>query len=738
MTINPIDGYNLYMDVSHLLDELNKPQREAVSAPPSPTLVLAGAGSGKTRVLVHRIAWLIQVEHFSPFSILAVTFTNKAAAEMRSRIEQLLGNPVGGMWVGTFHSLSHRLLRRHWKEADLPQLFQIIDSDDQLRIVKRVSRNLGLEESYWPARQTQWFINACKDRGERAENIEDKGDPQTKQLKEIYASYEHNCQQAGVVDFAELLLRSLELLRDTPELLQQYRQRFRHLLVDEFQDTNTLQYGWLRLIAGDTTPPFAVGDDDQSIYGWRGAKIENIQNFTRDFANTRTIKLEQNYRSSGNILEAANALIDNNDGRLGKNLWTDDKPGELVHLYAANDEYDEARYVTARIQQWVDQGNSYQECAILYRSNAQSRAFESHLVEKKIPYRIYGGQRFFERAEIKDALAYLRLSNNRHDDPSFDRIINHPPRGIGDKTLIGIREFANGNNLTLWQAAEALLKLKHFTARAAKAIEGFIQLINDMSDSIAGLMLEEQVDKAIKHSQLKQHYLNKENTEKGEERIDNLNELISAAQGFEYLPDDEHADMDFLSAFLSHASLEAGDSQSKAGSDCAQLMTLHSAKGLEFPIVFLVGLEEGLFPNSKSSEEIGRMEEERRLCYVGITRAEKQLVICYAEQRRLYGTTQYGVPSRFIGEIPERLIERVRPKKQRWATSSPAFPTTQRTAISQNETGLNIGQQVSHTKFGAGMITDTEGSGSHARVQVNFEEAGSKWLVVAYAKLTPC
>ena len=495
MTIDLRQSYNPRMDVSHLLDDLNKPQREAVSAPTSSTLVLAGAGSGKTRVLVHRIAWLIQVEHFSPFSILAVTFTNKAAAEMRARIEQLLGNPVGGMWVGTFHSLSHRLLRRHWKEARLPQLFQILDSDDQLRIIKRVSRNLNLEESYWPARQSQWFINACKDRGERAENIEDKGDPQTRQLREIYAAYEQNCQQAGVVDFAELLLRSLELLRDTPELLQQYRMRFRHLLIDEFQDTNTLQYGWLRLIAGDTAAPFAVGDDDQSIYGWRGAKIENIQNFTRDFANTKTIRLEQNYRSSGNILEAANTLIDNNHGRLGKNLWTADKAGEPLHLYAANDENDEARYITARIRQWVEHGNSHQECAILYRSNAQSRVFESQLIENNIPYRIYGGQRFFERAEIKDALAYLRLSANRHDDPSFDRIINHPPRGIGEKTLLGIREYARDNNVTLWQATSTLLDTQHFPARAGNAIASFISLINDMSDSINGLILEEQVDR---------------------------------------------------------------------------------------------------------------------------------------------------------------------------------------------------------------------------------------------------
>lgn len=727
------------MDVSHLLDDLNKPQREAVSAAARPTLVLAGAGSGKTRVLVHRIAWLIQVEQFSPFSILAVTFTNKAASEMRARIEQLLGNPVGGMWVGTFHSLSHRLLRRHWNEAGLPQLFQIIDSDDQLRLIKRVSKNLGLDETNWPARQTQWYINTRKDNGERPHHIEDKGDPQTSQLRQIYASYDAACQQAGVVDFAELLLRSLELLRDNPELLDQYRHRFRHLLIDEFQDTNTLQYGWLRLIAGDSTPPFAVGDDDQSIYGWRGAKIENIQNFSRDFQETQTIRLEQNYRSSGNILAAANALIDHNQGRLGKNLWTDSGQGERLHLYAAHDENDEARYITSRIKQWVDQGNSFQECAILYRSNAQSRVFESHLIEAAIPYRVYGGQRFFERAEIKDALAYLRLSANRHDDPSFDRVINHPPRGIGEKTVSIIRDYARDQNISLWQATVSLLDAQHFTARAANAISGFTQLISETASAISGLPLEEQVDQAIRASQLKPHYLHKEKGDKGEGRIENLNELVSAAQGFEYKPEDEHANMDFLSAFLSHASLEAGDSQTKAGNDCAQLMTLHSAKGLEFPLVFLVGLEEGLFPSQQSSEEVGRMEEERRLCYVGITRAEKQLVLSYAEQRRLYGTTHYGIPSRFIDEIPDHLVTPVRPKPSRpsWSSTSSSYQTPIKPRLKDENTSLRIGQVVSHAKFGDGIVTDTEGSGSHARVQVNFEHAGSKWLVVSYANLTP-
>ena len=726
------------MDVSHLLDSLNKPQRQAVSAPASPILVLAGAGSGKTRVLVHRIAWLIQVEQCSPFGILAVTFTNKAAAEMRGRIEQLLETPAGGMWVGTFHSLSHRLLRRHWQEANLPQLFQIIDSDDQLRLIKRISRNLGLDEAHWPARQTQWFINASKDRGERPQHIEDKGDPHTMKMRELYQAYETNCQQSGVVDFAELLLRSLELLRDNPELLKQYRQRFRHLLIDEFQDTNTLQYAWLRLIAGDSAQPFAVGDDDQSIYGWRGAKIENIQNFSKDFPDTTTIRLEQNYRSTGNILDAANALINNNQGRLGKKLWTDSGEGELIKLYVANDENDEARHVVSRIRNWVQQGNSHQECAILYRSNAQSRVFESILIEAGIPYRIYGGQRFFDRAEIKDALAYLRLTANRHDDPSFDRVINQPPRGIGDKTLTAIRDYARDSQSSLWQATHALLESNYFTARAGNAVSNFIRLIGEMAESISGLALEEQVDHTIKHTQLKQHYLNKDKGDKGEARIENLNELVSAAQGFEYRPEDEHANMDFLSAFLSHASLEAGDNQSKAGNDCVQLMTLHASKGLEFPLVCLVGLEEGLFPSQQSGEDLGRMEEERRLCYVGITRAEKQLVISYAEQRRLYGTTNYGVPSRFIHEIPDKLVEAVRP------TSAPSWSLPYRPAntarsnnIGSNETGLHIGQQVTHNKFGLGTITDTEGSGSHARVQVNFEDAGSKWLVLTYANLSP-
>lgn len=722
------------MDVSHILDELNKPQREAVSAEAIPQLVLAGAGSGKTRVLVHRIAWLIQVEQVSPFAILAVTFTNKAAAEMRGRIENLLSSPVGGMWVGTFHGLSHRLLRRHWQEAKLQKNFQILDSDDQLRLVKRVMRSLQLDEKLWPAKQSQWYINKHKDEGIRPQHIEDKGDPTTRQLSEIYTNYEEACNRAGVIDFAEILLRSLELLRDNPEILDHYRNRFKHILVDEFQDTNTLQYAWIRLLAGSNIPPFVVGDDDQSIYGWRGAKIEHIQNFSRDFPLTKTIKLEQNYRSTGNILNAANAVIENNQGRLGKNLWTSDGDGDPIHLYAAFNELDEASYVISRIQQWVSHGNSHKDIAILYRSNAQSRVFESLLNENGISYRVYGGQRFFERAEIKDALAYLRLCANRHDDPSFERVINQPTRGIGDKTVGIIREYARNTSLSLWQSANKLLHNAVFTPRAGTAIAGFIGLIDNMANDISDQPLDAQVEHVVESSKLKEHYIKKEKGDAGQARIENLNELVSAAQGFTYKPDEEHADMDFLTAFLSHASLEAGEGQGQEGDDCVQLMTLHSAKGLEFPLVFLVGLEEGLFPHQMSSEEPGRMEEERRLCYVGITRAEKQLVMSYAEQRRLYGNTLYGTPSRFINEIPDTLIEEIRPKVNTWQ-SNYERETRPALAIKTNETGLSIGQRVSHAKFGEGVITDVEGAGNHARVQVNFDFEGSKWLVLSYAKL---
>ena len=723
------------MDVSHILDQLNKPQREAVSAQSQPILVLAGAGSGKTRVLVHRIAWLIQVENISPFAILSVTFTNKAASEMRGRIEQLLGSPIGGMWVGTFHGLSHRLLRQHWQEANLIQSFQILDSDDQLRMIKRVTQSLQLDEKEWPSKDSRWYINNCKDEGIRPQSIEDRGDSTTQQLRTIYATYESACQRAGVIDFAEMLLRSLELLRDNPNLLQHYQQRFRHVLIDEFQDTNTLQYAWIRLLCGDQSPPFAVGDDDQSIYGWRGAKIENIQHFTHHFPQTNTIKLEQNYRSTGNILKAANAVIANNEGRLGKNLWTDQGDGDLIHLYTAFNELDEARYITSRIEQWVNESGQYQEIAILYRSNAQSRVFESTLNEQAIPYRVYGGLRFFERAEIKDALSYLRLTVNRHDDPSFDRVINQPTRGIGNKTVDIIRHYARSNSLSLWDASKALVDANSFTARAGNAVFGFLTLINHIANTIIDLSLEDQVEKVIAASKLKEHYLKKDKGDLGQARVDNLNELISAAQGFHYRPDDEHADMDFLTAFLSHAALEAGEGQAKAGNNCVQLMTLHAAKGLEFPLVFLTGMEDGLFPSQRTIDEKSKLEEERRLCYVGITRAEKQLVISYTEQRRLYGSISYNLPSRFLDEIPSSVVHEIRPKTNVWQRNVQTPKTKLKSTGKINETGIKIGQQVSHGKFGEGVVTDVEGAGEHARAQVNFKFAGSKWLVLNYANL---
>lgn len=717
------------MDVSHILENLNEAQRQAVTAPNQSQLVLAGAGSGKTRVLVHRIAWLIQVEGLSPLSVLAVTFTNKAANEMRGRIEGLLGVPVSGFWVGTFHGLSHRLLRRHWQEASLPQGFQILDSEDQLRLIKRVLRSLDLEEDRWPPKQAQGFINSQKDKGLRPQHLDDHGDPINRQMVRVYSAYEAACARAGVVDFAELMLRSLELLRDNAELLKHYQERFRHVLVDEFQDTNDLQYAWLRLIAGKKIPVFAVGDDDQSIYGWRGAKIENIRSFQKDYPNAEVVRLEQNYRSTSTILKAANALIEFNEGRMGKNLWTAGDEGEPIRLYRAYDERDEARYVADQVRDWFDQGNRRSEVAVLYRSNAQSRIFEETFISMGIPYRVYGGLRFFERAEIKDALAYLRLVANPNEDTSLERVINQPTRGIGERTVSEIRTHARANQLSMWQSAEELVLGSALTARARNAVAGFLSIVRGLKEVCEGLPLYEQVEHMLEHSGLKEHY-GKDKSDKAQSRVENLEELVSAARGFRLDPD-EHGDMDELTAFLSHAALEAGEGQGDPWEDCVQMMTLHSAKGLEFPQVFLCGMEEGLFPHRMSMEEGNRLEEERRLCYVGITRAEKQLTLTCAERRRLFGSETYNPPSRFLGEIPGSLIEEVRPGL---VTHEPLF---QPSSAMQGETvgGYQIGQRVFHAKFGEGMITSHEGSGSSARVQVNFESAGSKWLVLAYANL---
>jgi DNA helicase-2/ATP-dependent DNA helicase PcrA len=729
--IQMITNYRNAMEVSSILDPLNIAQRAAVTADDDHVLVLAGAGSGKTRVLVHRIAWLCRIERVSPYSILAVTFTNKAALEIRSRVETLLGISAGGMWVGTFHGLSHRVLRAHWQEANLPQAFQILDSDDQYRLIRRILKGLTLDESKWPPRQAQWFINNRKDEALRSGALNDDGDPVSRQLIRIYAAYEAVCERGGLVDFAELLLRSLELFKHNPELIAHYRTRFRHILVDEFQDTNTLQYHWLKLLAGDRTPVFAVGDDDQSIYGWRGARVENIRSFSQDFQGCVTCRLEQNYRSTGTILAAANSLIEHNVSRLGKQLWTNDGEGEPIKLFAAYNEQDEARFVATCINEWVAGGRKRQDIAVLYRSNAQSRIFEEVLFTQGIPYRVYGGLRFFERAEIKDALAYLRLAVNDGDDASFERIVNLPPRGIGDRTLTSIRSYAQDQSTTLWEAAQALIAGRSLNARATKAIGAFLNLIATLWGSMKELPLPKQVEIVIAQSGLKDYYA-QEGGERGQTRLDNLDELVNAARAFNFDPN-QHGNMSRLDAFLSHAALEAGESQGESWEDCIQLMTLHSAKGLEFPLVMLVGMEEGLFPHRMSLQEPARLEEERRLCYVGITRAREHLTLTYAETRRHFAVDNYNPPSRFIGELPCELLLNVRPR----ITIRPTY--TNRDVNSANfdkkSPELTLGQRVVHAGFGEGVVVDYEGSGRHARVQVKFDAVGNKWLVLEYAKL---
>ncbi|MBT8767249.1 DNA helicase II [Metapseudomonas boanensis] len=722
-------------DLSLLLNSLNDAQRQAVAAPLGRQLVLAGAGSGKTRVLVHRIAWLIQVEQASPHSILSVTFTNKAAAEMRQRIEQLLGINPAGMWVGTFHGLAHRLLRAHWQEAGLAENFQILDGDDQQRLVKRVIRELGLDEQRWPARQAQWFINGQKDEGIRPQHIQAGGDLFLGTMLKIYEAYEAACARAGVIDFSELLLRALDLWRDRPSLLEHYQRRFRHVLVDEFQDTNAVQYAWLRLLARNGESLMVVGDDDQSIYGWRGARIENIQQFSSDFADAEVIRLEQNYRSTASILKAANALIANNQGRLGKELWTEGEDGEPIGLYAAFNEHDEARYVVESIERALKDGLARSEIAILYRSNAQSRVLEEALLREKIPYRIYGGQRFFERAEIKNAMAYLRLLDGRGNDAALERVINVPARGIGEKTVESIREFARVNEVSMWEAMRLMIANKALPGRASSALAAFMELIENLAAKVLSMPLHLMAQTVIEQSGLIAYHKD-EKGEKGQARVENLEELVSAARAFENNEDDE--ELSPLQAFLSHASLEAGETQADAFEDSVQLMTLHSAKGLEFPLVFLVGMEEGLFPHKMSLEEPGRLEEERRLAYVGVTRAMQRLVMTYAETRRLYGSETYNKVSRFVREVPPQFIREVRLNN---SISRPMGSGGRSGSIFAGaevpETPFSLGQRVQHALFGEGTILNFEGAGAQARVQVKFESEGSKWLMLAYAKLQP-
>lgn len=735
------------MDVTHIIDSLNDAQRNAVTAPVRNLLVLAGAGSGKTRVLVHRIAWLIQMESMSPYSIMAVTFTNKAAREMRGRIEELLNINPHGMWVGTFHGLAHRLLRTHWQDAGLPENFQIMDSDDQLRLIKRIAKEMNLDDKQWPARQFQWYINDQKDEGLRARHIEPRHDINDKVRLQVYQAYEEACERGGMIDFGELLLRSLELLRDrNPALLAHYQERFRYILVDEFQDTNSIQYGWLRLLCGGQQKLMAVGDDDQSIYGWRGAKIENIQNLPAHFPGTELIKLEQNYRSSETILRAANEVIRNNQGRLGKELRTEAGEGEPISLYAGFNEQDEARFIVDQIGKWSQQGNLRKECAILYRSNAQSRVLEEALIRSGVPYRIYGGQRFYERLEIKNALSYLRLLSNRDDDTSMERVINVPTRGIGTRTVDIVREHARSQAISMWRAANEIVELKKLPARAANALQSFIDLINQMAQATEETLLHEQTEHVIQYSGLIEHH-KKEKGEKAQSRIENLEELVTAAKQFNNQWD-EFLDQEFstpLAAFLDQAALDAGDAQADEHQDSVQLMTLHSAKGLEFPQVFLAGVEEGLFPHKMSIEEPGRLEEERRLCYVGITRAMQKLFITYAESRRLHGQDNYNRPSRFIKEIPAELVEEVR------LNASVSRPMTSRyqdnhssslfgdSSLSNDAAGtaLSLGQRVDHAKFGEGTVINFEGSGAKALVTVNFDDVGTKVLVASLAKLQP-
>jgi len=738
------------MYAERILESLNQAQREAVTAPDTNLLVLAGAGSGKTRVLVHRLAWLIQVEHVSPLGVLAVTFTNKAAGEMRQRAGDLLRVSTRPLWIGTFHGIAHRLLRMHWKEAGLPEEFQILDSEDQLRLLRRIIREEGMDEAQWPSRQAQWFINARKDEGERPDRIEHLDHPVTATWVRVYQLYQDYCNRGGLVDFAELLLRAHELWLDHPALLDHYRRRLQHLLIDEFQDTNAIQYAWIRMLAGDTGRVFVVGDDDQSIYGWRGARVENVHHFVRDFPGVQTVRLEQNYRSTGVILDAANALIAHNQARMGKSLWTAGERGRRIALYAAFNEQDEARFVVDQVRQWLDHGRRADDAAVLYRTTAQSRLFEEYLLRANIPYRVYGGQRFFERTEVKDALAYLRLLHNPNDDAAPERVVNKPTRAIGEKTLSELRVQARESGLTLWQAANACIAQGTFATRAGTAVSAFIRLVDGMRERMQDWSLGNQMQGVIDESRLVEHY-EKEPRERMETRIENLRELVNAAREYAVDPD---AEPDPLPEFLSHAALEAGEGQADAWEDCVQLMSLHSAKGLEFPLVFLTGLEEGLFPHQHSLEDLTRLEEERRLCYVGMTRAMEKLYLTNARRRRIYGDFKFNPPSRFLGEIPPNLIGRETPDGLRKSSShnlaslfeqtepdfpdeDPFFDADEVRMVADAEEGLRLGLQVRHIKFGVGTVRRIEGQGDNQKVTVYFHRFGPKKLLVRSVALEP-
>ena len=717
------------LDVSDLLDSLNPDQRAAVCAESRSCLVLAGAGSGKTRVLTHRIAWLCHVNHVARHRVMAVTFTNKAAAEMRQRLGRLMQEDSRAMWLGTFHGLAHRLLRLHWQQADLPQAFNVLDSDDQLRMIKQSMKALRCDEANFPPKQAMWWINSQKDEGRQPEHLQPNGnDFWYDTLRRIYAHYQHSCARAGMVDFAELLLRAHALLREDSALLSHYQSRFQHILVDEFQDTNAIQYAFIRLLAGASAQVFAVGDDDQAIYGWRGAKVEHVQQFLQDFAPVNVIRLEQNYRSTGNILAVANAIIAQNPNRFAKQLWTQAPDGDPVHLYTAYNERDEANFVVERACQWVQEGGALRDCAILYRSNAQSRVFEERLLAEQMPYRVYGGLRFFERSEIKDAMAYLRLLANRRDDAAFERCVTTPARGIGQRTIAVLRQLGQERDCSLWQAALASVGASppRLAGRARHAVNAFIAFIDALAEQVAAMALADCVDHVVTASGIRAYW---QNESKGrfdtQSRRENLDELVSVASYF--VPqslDPVLTDISPMQAFLAHAALESGEHKAPFEEEGIQLMSLHAAKGLEFRMVFVVGLEEGLFPSARALESGGRLEEERRLAYVGTTRAQSHLILSYAKMRRLHGVEHVTRPSRFLSDIPRDLIDDLR-------LPVTVYPTKDRDALP-----FALGATVAHSVFGQGVVVHYEGSGAHTHVQVQFDNGvGAKWLVLGQANL---
>jgi len=727
---------------STLLAGLNNKQLEAVTLPHQSALILAGAGSGKTRVLTARIAWLIQTSQVSPTGLLAVTFTNKAAKEMLTRITASLPINTRGMWVGTFHGLCNRLLRAHHREAGLPQSFQILDIADQLSVIKRLMKLMNVDDEKYPPKQVQNFINGCKDEGLRAHAVE-AYDAHSQKMREIFDAYDKQCQRDGVADFAELLLRCYELLERDANIRQHYQSRFKYILVDEFQDTNRLQYLWLKLLAGLGNCMFAVGDDDQSIYGFRGARVGNMRDFEKDFNVQNIVKLEENYRSHSNILDAANAIISHNHNRLGKNLWTSAGAGEPVRVYDAYNDTDEAQFIVDEIKMLHCEGTSLGEIALLYRSNAQSRILEHALFSANLPYRVYGGLRFFERAEIKHALAYMRLIANANDDTALLRVINFPARGIGARSLEQLQEAARAQDCSIWQAA--INKVGNGKL-GGKGIEGFVALIRQMIDGAYGISLSELTELAINQSGLMAHY---ENDKEGEDRIENLKELVTAAVSFTNQDFGNHnnvdgdTEQDLLTQFLSHASLEAGEHQADVGHEALQLMTVHASKGLEFKVVFISGLEEGLCPHEQSLYENAGLEEERRLMYVAVTRARQRLYLSHAQSRMLHGKVRYGIPSRFLDEIPEKLLKRLnskpvsKPSYSRDYNELPKIMNTQQSSDQKSAMPWKIGQQVAHAKFGNGVVVSYEGNASDMRVQVNFGREGLKWLAMEFAKLTP-